>query len=91
MMLALLIHCYAYGIFSSHRIERATYSDVGVRFAAANQHPGHDTIAKFRRENFAAVSECFLHVLPLAKEAEQLQMEIDGLLEQADHEGDVDP
>jgi transposase len=32
MMLALLIYCYANGIFSSRRIERATYRDIGVRF-----------------------------------------------------------
>jgi transposase len=68
MMLALLIYCYANGIFSSRRIERATYRDIGVRFVAANVHPDHDTIATFRRENFAAVSESFLRVLLLAKE-----------------------
>ena len=60
MMLALLIYCYAIGIFSSRRIERATWRDLGVRFVAANRHPDHDTIAKFRRENFAAVADCFL-------------------------------
>ena len=49
MMLALLIYGYANGIFSSHRIERATYRDVAVRFVAANLHPDHDTIATFRR------------------------------------------
>ncbi len=48
MMLALLIYCYAIGIFSSRRIERATWRDLGVRFVAANRHPDHDTIAKFR-------------------------------------------
>jgi transposase len=68
MMLALLIYCYANGIFSSRRIERATHRDIGVRFVAANSHPDHDTIATFRRENFAAVSESFLQVLLLAKE-----------------------
>ncbi len=36
MMLALLIYCYANGIFSSRRIERATHRDIGVRFVAAN-------------------------------------------------------
>ena len=60
MMLALLIYCYANGIFSSRRIERATHRDIGVRFVAANQHPDHDTIAAFRRQNFAAVGESFL-------------------------------
>ena len=68
MMLALLIYCYANGIFSSRRIERATHRDIGVRFVAANTHPDHDTIATFRRENFAAVAESFLQVLLLAKE-----------------------
>lgn len=67
MMLALLIYCYANGIFSSRRIERATYRDVAVRYLAANTHPDHDTICKFRRENFAAISEAFLEVLKLAR------------------------
>ena len=44
MMLALLIYCYAHGVFSSRRIERATHRDVGVRYVTANCHPDHDTI-----------------------------------------------
>src|SRR5581483_3605717 len=39
LMLALLIYCYANGIFASRRIERATYRDIAVRFVAANLHP----------------------------------------------------
>ncbi len=74
MMLALMIYCYANGIFSSRRIERATHRDIGVRFVAANQHPDHDTIASFRRENFAAVGESFLQVLLLAKELKLLKV-----------------
>ena len=67
MMLQLLIYCYANGIFSSRRIERATYRDVAVRFLTANTHPDHDTICTFRRENFEAVAEAFLQVLQLAR------------------------
>ena len=74
MMLALLIYCYANGIFSSRRIERATHRDIGVRCVAANRHPDHDTIARFRRENFDAVSESFLQVLLLAKELKLLRV-----------------
>jgi transposase len=74
MMLALLIYSYANGIFSSRRIERATHRDIGVRFVAANAHPDHDTIASFRRENFAAVGESFLQVLLLAKELKLLKV-----------------
>ena len=74
MMLALLIYCYANGIFSSRRIERATHRDIGVRFVAANSHPDHDTIATFRRDNMAAVSESFLQVLLLAKELKLVKL-----------------
>ncbi len=68
MMLSLLIYCYANGIFSSRRIERATYRDIAVRFLTGDTHPDHDTICTFRRENFEAVGEAFLHVLQLARE-----------------------
>lgn len=68
MMLALLVYCYANGIFSSRRIERATYRDVAVRYLTADTHPDHDTIARFRRENFEAVAECFVAILVLARE-----------------------
>ncbi|HUW84363.1 MAG TPA: transposase, partial [Phycisphaerae bacterium] len=68
MMLALLIYCYANGIFTSRHMERATYRDVAVRYLTANTHPDHDTICTFRRENFEAVGEAFLHVLQRARE-----------------------
>ena len=74
MMLALMIYCYASGIFSSRAIERATYRDVSVRFIAANNHPDHDTIAKFRRRNQVAISRAFEQVLLLASEAGLLKV-----------------
>jgi transposase len=67
LMLALLVYCYANGLFSSRRIERATHRDLGVRFVAANLHPDHDTIAVFRRTNKAAFEAAFLEVLLLAR------------------------
>ena len=39
LMLALLVYAYANGIFSSRRIERATYRDIAVRFVAADPAP----------------------------------------------------
>ena len=74
MTLALLIYCYASGIFSSRRIERAACRDIGVRFVAASLHPDRDTIARFRRENFDAVAECFLQVLLPAREVNVLEV-----------------
>ncbi len=73
-MLALLIFCYANGIFSSRRIERATHRDIAVRFVAANLHPDHDTIAVFRRSNKAAFEAAFLQVLLLARESGLLKL-----------------
>ena len=37
MMLALLIYCYANGIFGSRRIESATYRDIAVRYITAEE------------------------------------------------------
>lgn len=67
-MLALLIYCYCNGVFSSRRIEDATYHHVGVRYLTGDTHPDHDTIAKFRRENLSAVHACFVNVLEQARE-----------------------
>jgi transposase len=67
MMLLLLIYCYAQGIFSSRKIEQATYLNVAVRYLCANTNPDHDTIATFRRQNGALLRTVFAQVLQLAK------------------------
>ncbi len=74
MMLTLLIYCYANGIFSSRRIQRATYRDIAVRFLTADTHPDHDTICAFRRANFEAMTEAFLQVLRLARSMRVLKV-----------------
>jgi len=74
MLLALLIYCYANGIFGSRRIERATYRDVAVRYLTGNTHPDHDTLCTFRRKNFDAVSAAFLKILKLAQEMKLLKV-----------------
>jgi len=67
MMLALVIYCYANGLFASRRIERATYRDLAVRYLTGDTHPDHDIICAFRRENGEAVKQAFLEVLRLAQ------------------------
>jgi transposase len=73
-MLALLIYCYANGVFSSRRIERATYRDVAVRYLMANHHPDHDSICAFRRHNLEAMARAFVDVLELARELKLLHL-----------------
>lgn len=68
MMAALLIYCYSQGVFSSRRIERATWQNVAVRYLTGDTHPDHDTICAFRREHREAIKEVFLQVLRLARE-----------------------
>src|SRR5258706_15487414 len=46
MLLGILVYGYATGIFSSRKLERATYDSVAFRFIAANDHPDHDTICQ---------------------------------------------
>ena len=74
MMMALLIYAYCTGLFSSRRIERATYDSVALRYLCSNHHPDHDTIAKFRRENEALFRESFGQVLLMAREAGLLRL-----------------
>lgn len=68
MLLGLLLYCYTQGVFSSRKIERATYKDIAVRYLCGNQHPDHDTICDFRVRNETAIAEAFLSILKLAKE-----------------------
>ena len=48
VLLGLLLYGYATGVFSSRKIERATYETVPFRFIAGNLHPDHDTLATDR-------------------------------------------
>lgn len=74
MMLALLVYCYCMGVFSSRRIERATYRDIAVRYLTGDTHPDHDTICAFRRQNGLVVKEGFVEVLRLASEMKLLKV-----------------
>ncbi|MFL5280163.1 MAG: transposase [Rhodopila sp.] len=74
VLLSLLIDGCASGVFSSRKLERATYDSVAFRFIAANDHPDHDTIAPFRRRFLPRIELLFVEVLKLAREMGVLQM-----------------
>jgi transposase len=74
MLLGLLVYGYATGVFSSRKLERATYDSVAFRFIAANDHPDHDTIAAFRRRFLKEIEALFVQVLLLAREMGVLKM-----------------
>ncbi len=74
LLLGLIIYGYATGVFSSRKLERATYDSVAFRFVAANQHPDHDTIAAFRRRFLPQIEALFVQVLGMAREMGVLKL-----------------
>jgi transposase len=74
VLLGILVYGYATGVFSSRKLERASYDSVAFRFVAANQHPDHDTIAAFRRRFLKQIEALFVQVLMLAREMGVLKM-----------------
>jgi len=74
MLLGILVYGYATGVFSSRKLERATYDSVAFRFIAANEHPDHDTIAVFRRRFLKPVEALFVQVLGVAREMGVLKL-----------------
>ena len=74
VLLSLLIYGYASGVFSSRKIERATYDSVAFRFIAANTHPDHDTLATFRRHFLPQLEALFVQVLLLAREMKLMKL-----------------
>ena len=73
-LLSILIYGYCTGVFSSRKLERATYDSVAFRYLAAGTHPDHDTLATFRRRFLGEFSELFIQVLELAREMKLLKL-----------------
>jgi transposase len=74
ILLALLFYGYATGVFSSRKIEKATYESIPFRFIAGNLHPDHDTIADFRKTFLPEIQALFVEILLLAQEAGLLEL-----------------
>ena len=74
VLLGLLIYGYATGVYSSRKLEKATYEVIPFRFIAGDMHPDHDTIANFRKQFLAELKELFVQVLLMAQEMGRLQL-----------------
>jgi transposase len=64
---ALLFYGYATGVFSSGKLEQATYDSVAFRFITGDRHPDHDTVASFRKRFLNELEGLFVQLLVLAK------------------------
>ncbi|MFQ5758014.1 MAG: IS1182 family transposase [Acidiferrobacterales bacterium] len=74
VLLSLLFYGYATGVFSSRKLEQATYDSVAFRFITADSHPDHDTIATFRKRFLPELGGLFVQILVIAKAAGVLKM-----------------
>jgi transposase len=75
MMLALLMHAYCCGIYSSRKIAAATYDVIPFRVLTADQHPHFTVINEFRLRHLDAFVDLFVQVLRLGGRAGLLDLE----------------
>ena len=69
LMVALLLHAYAGGIYSSRRIAKACEERVDFMMIAAQDVPDFRTISDFRKRHLKALEGLFVQVLKLAETA----------------------
>ena len=66
LMVALLFYGYATGMFSSRKLEQATYESVPFIYIAGGRHPDHDSINSFRKRFLVQLEELFVQILLIA-------------------------
>jgi len=87
VLLGLLFYGYATGVFSSRKMEQATYDSIPFRFIAGGWHPDHDTLANFRKTFLPHITQLFVQVLVVAHELGYLNLgniSLDGTKVRAD-------
>jgi len=74
LLLSLLFYGYPTGIFSSRKIEKATYDSVAFCFIAGNHHPDHDTVSSFRKRFLPEIKIWFKEILLIGKELKLVKL-----------------
>ena len=74
LLVALLFYGYATGVFSSRKLEKATYDSVAFRYITGDEHPDHDTIANFRKRFLVELEGLFQQILEVAAELGTLRL-----------------
>ena len=67
LLLSILVYGYATGVFSSRKLEHATYDSVAFRYVAADTHPDHDTLNAFRKRFLKQIEALMVQVLLIAR------------------------
>jgi transposase len=67
MLVSLLFYGYATGVFSSRKLEKASYDSIAFRYVCANSNPDHDTINSFRKRFLNELAALFVEILVVAE------------------------
>ena len=67
LLLSILVYGYATGVFSSRKLENASYDSVAFRFVAADEHPDHNTLNTFRKRFLNEIEVLMVQVLMIAR------------------------
>ena len=67
MLLGLIFYGYCTGVYSSRKIEAATYDSVAFRYISGDLHPDHDSIAAFRQRFLDQIEALFVEILIIAQ------------------------
>ena len=73
-LLSILVYGYATGVFSSRKLEHATYDSVAFRVVAADEHPDPDTLNTFRKRFLQEIAGLMVQVLLVARTLGVLQL-----------------
>ena len=68
LLLSIIFYGYSTGVFSSRKIETATFDSISFRFIAGNHHPDHDTISSFRKKFLPQLKGWFKEILLIGHE-----------------------
>jgi transposase len=69
LMVALLLYACCRGVYSSRRIEIACEERLDFRALVGSERPDHTTLCQFRQDHWGAISELFVQVLQLCRDA----------------------
>jgi transposase len=74
ILISLLFYGYATGVYSSRKIEKATYDSIAFRFISANTQPDHDTISNFRKRFLDQLKPLFVQILLISHDMKLLKL-----------------
>lgn len=74
LLMGLLFYGYSTGMFSSRKLEKATYESIPLMFISGGLHPDHATINDFRKRFFTQIEDCFTEILLIAEEVGILKL-----------------